>query len=139
MPSYIDELRATIEAYQGPYKDQIRWLPQLHDFLIGLYEDTRLTRSGRNLANAALAYVLLPFDVVPETSMGGYGYIDDLYLAAEVLNVLYQDSALEELLEDAWPHERLLGSVLAELLTKTAEALDEDERQEILRLSGLGE
>ncbi len=100
MNEYIDQLEAQIAAYSGPYQDQLRWLPRLHRFFIGLYDDTRLHRQARMLCNAALAYGLLPFDVVPESSMGAYGFIDDLYLAAEVLQNLQQDAALGELLDD---------------------------------------
>ena len=139
MTEYLDSLEQEIAAYTGPYQDQLRWLPKLHNYFLALYEDPRLHRQGRMLCNAAIAYILLPFDVVPETSMGTYGYIDDLYLAAEVLQSLQQDSSLAEMLDDIWPEDRPLGSVSAELVTKCSQALNEDDRREILHLCGLGD
>ena len=139
MADYIDSLQQEIADYTGPYLDQLQWLPKLHNFFLALYEDPRLHRQGRMMCNAAIAYILLPFDIIPETSMGTFGYIDDLYLAAEVLQHLQQDNSLGNLLDDIWPEERLIGSVVAELLTKCGEALDEDDRRSILQLSGLGD
>ncbi|MFH1812228.1 MAG: DUF1232 domain-containing protein [Pseudomonadota bacterium] len=137
MRDFSDLLREDIAAYDGPHLDLLRWVPVLFDLLGSLYEDTRLPRHARLLANAALAYFVLPHDLIPESGLGAYGYIDDLYLCAQVLHRLQAEPELDPLLDEHWGDERALGSVLAEILAKGRIILSDGERAELLRLTGL--
>ncbi len=138
MREFAELLREDTDGYDGLYADLIRWTPALFEFLSALAEDTRLSRDGRIWINAALAYFVLPFDVIPETGMGGYGYLDDLYLTAKVIHSLQMRPDQAELLDDHWAHDKALPVLVAELLAKGGEALGEDDCREIMRLAGLG-
>lgn len=130
-------LRAEVEGYDGLYADMIQLVPDFFGMLSSLAEDPRLPQQARVLVNAAIAYFVLPFDVVPETGLGPFGYLDDLYLCAHVTFQMLCQPDLHELLEEHWPKDQTLALVVGEVLAKCKEALPEEDRQQVLVFSGL--
>ena len=59
------------------------------------------TVTGKQKVGAAIAYFISPVDLIPEGLVGPAGYIDDVALAAYVLNSIL-NSVGPEVLEDHW-------------------------------------
>ncbi|MBN2360787.1 MAG: DUF1232 domain-containing protein [Deltaproteobacteria bacterium] len=139
MQSYCDQLRQELADYQGLYRDLVQWVPVFFDFFTALVEDERFPRAGRIAVNAVLAYFVLPFDALPESGMGGFGFLDDLYLCAHVAHQLQCDPELSDLLDEHWPHERPLAAVIGDALAQTGQALSAADRELTLFIAGLGD
>lgn len=139
MQSYSDQLREELAGYGGLYRDVLQWVPAFFDFFAALVEDERFPRAGRVTVNSVLAYFVLPFDALPESGMGGFGFLDDLYLCAHVAQQLQCDAALAELLDEHWPHERPLALVIGEALAQTTQALSGADRELTLFIAGLSD
>ncbi len=60
-------------------------VPDVFMLLVRLALDKSVPASARMLIGGALAYFVLPFDLVPEGIVGVGGYVDDLVLATAVL------------------------------------------------------
>ena len=54
--------------------------------LVRLSLDKNVPTQARMLIGGALAYFVLPFDLLPEAIVGVGGYVDDLVLATAVLS-----------------------------------------------------
>src|SRR5262249_30284845 len=75
--------------------DALLLVPDMFMLLVRLALDPEVPKATRGLIGGALAYFILPFDLLPEGLLGGVGYLDDLVLAAAVLT-----HALSPALED---------------------------------------
>ncbi|MFQ5457794.1 MAG: YkvA family protein [Myxococcota bacterium] len=76
--------------------------PDLFMLLSRLVRDSRVPAREKIKLGAALAYFIAPLDFVPEMLLGPLGYVDDVVLAAYVLEqfVNEQDPAL---IKAHWP------------------------------------
>jgi uncharacterized membrane protein YkvA (DUF1232 family) len=95
--SFYDRLREkilhTIEKREGRRgakltEGTVRALllvPDVFILLVRLALDKNVPGSTRALIGGALAYFILPIDLLPEAILGGAGYLDDLVLATAVL------------------------------------------------------
>ena len=95
--SFYDRLREkilhTIEKREGRRgakltEGTVRALllvPDVFILLVRLALDKKVPGSTRALIGGALAYFILPIDLLPEAILGGAGYLDDLVLATAVL------------------------------------------------------
>ncbi len=90
--SFYDRLRSRVEralARRGPLAAKAgRYLllvPDVFMLLARLAMDPEVPRASRALVGGALAYFLLPADLLPEAFLGIAGTVDDLVLACAVL------------------------------------------------------
>ena len=60
-------------------------VPDVFMLLVRLALDKNVPASTRALIGGALAYFILPIDLLPEALLGGAGFMDDLVLATAVL------------------------------------------------------
>lgn len=60
-------------------------VPDVFILLVRLSLDKRVPASARAMIGGALAYFILPVDLLPEAFVGGAGFLDDLVLATAVL------------------------------------------------------
>ncbi|MFV2071468.1 MAG: YkvA family protein [Thermoanaerobaculales bacterium] len=80
-----------VETRQGRgyrYADRLLLLPDFVHLMIRLGLDRRVPRELRTQAAAALAYVALPIDLMPEGLIGPLGFGDDLLLMVLVIRRL---------------------------------------------------
>ena len=80
-----------METRQGRgyrFADRLLLLPDFVHLMIRLVLDRRVPRELRTQAAAALAYVTLPFDFMPEGLIGPLGFADDLLLTVLVIRRL---------------------------------------------------
>src|SRR5688572_22781018 len=102
--------RPTATARRSAVK-LIRELPNLLKLLFRLMTDHRVSRLDRILFATAVAYVLMPADLLPDF-LGVFGFADDLYLVGLALNRLFSHAGPRILLEHWEGHPRALGYLI---------------------------
>lgn len=88
--------------------------PDLFMLLARLALDKEVPSSTRALVGGALAYFILPADLLPEVLLGVGGYTDDVVLAAAVLSQVFTED-LEPYLQKHWSGPRELRVVLQDI------------------------
>src|SRR5215210_5423117 len=92
--SFYDRLRErilhTVEKRGGKMGEgavkTLLLVPDVFILLVRLVLDKNVPGSTRAMIGGALAYFILPADLLPEMLLGGVGYLDDLVLATAVLS-----------------------------------------------------
>jgi uncharacterized membrane protein YkvA (DUF1232 family) len=93
------------------------------------------TRVPARLFNSAIAYFILPADIIAEELHGPYGYVDDIWLCAYVADVVHRQLDDEAILVENWDGEAPLIPLIQEILDKEQDLID-DERARILWYTG---
>ena len=90
---YYQRLRAQVRVWAGTDKGRShRWTeyllfaPDLFHLLWKLSADPDVPGKDKIKLAAAIAYFISPIDLIPEAIVGPIGYLDDIVLAAHVLN-----------------------------------------------------
>jgi len=87
---YYKKIRSQIgvflEEKHFPYADILLLAPDIFHLLVQMTFDRRVPREKKIKLAAALVYFISPLDFLPEAILGPIGYMDDLALAAYVLN-----------------------------------------------------
>lgn len=76
----------TEEGRDSVWVRHVLLLPDLFHLLCGLALDPDVPAKHKAAVGTALAYVVLPYDLIPEGVFGPAGFTDDVALAAYVLN-----------------------------------------------------
>ena len=119
---FYDRLRSRVLAWAARRRGKMGGMavralvtvPDVFFLLVRLSVDKEVPERHRALIGGALAYFLLPFDLIPEGLVGPAGYIDDLVLAALVLESAF-DSRLEALSRKHWSGSEDLRKTLQDL------------------------
>lgn len=127
--SFYDRLRGrvvqTAEAKGGKLSGKalkaLLLVPDVFMLLVRLALDKDVPGPTRALIGGALAYFILPADLLPEALIGGAGYLEDLVLAAAVLSQAF-GGELETYARRHWSGSEELRTVLHDL-TATANSL----------------
>lgn len=125
--SFYDGLRRRIvrAAERGhlprPATETLLVAPDVLVLLARLMLDRDVPASSRSLIGGALAYFLLPVDMLPEALLGVGGYVDDVVLASLVLAHAFGDD-LEHIAERHWSGPRALRRVVGDI-ARTGELL----------------
>jgi uncharacterized membrane protein YkvA (DUF1232 family) len=96
-------------------------VPDVFILLVRLALDKEVPRSSRALIGGAIAYFILPYDLLPEAILGPVGYLDDLVLATAVLAQAFGGD-LEPYARKHWSGKEDLRIVLRDI-TETAQSL----------------
>ncbi len=96
-------------------------VPDVFILLVRLALDKNVPGSTRALIGGALAYFILPVDLLPEALLGGAGFMEDLVLAAAVLAQAFGGD-LEPYARKHWSGSEDLRVVLQDV-TETAQSL----------------
>ncbi len=90
---FYDRVRASIHEFTerrgrgvGKTTEYLMLVPDVFMLLWRVTTDSRVAGKEKVLLGTAVAYFLLPFDLVPEAIVGPIGYLDDLVFAVYVLN-----------------------------------------------------
>jgi len=89
--------------------------PDFFHLLCKLMFDPRVPGREKKKVAAAIAYFISPVDLIPEGLVGPAGYIDDVALAAYVLNSVL-NSVGPEVLEDHWAGDSDVLSTIQEVV-----------------------
>jgi len=123
MKNFDQLLQEDIATYEGRHDDLIFQAPALYRLLTRLLDDPNLPGRLRPLLLAAIAYFILPADIIPESLEGPYGYVDDIWLCAFVADRLRQELG-DEILRN-WDGEAPLIPLIADILGHENELLGE--------------
>jgi uncharacterized membrane protein YkvA (DUF1232 family) len=90
---FYQNLRARMKAWlQGKegsshrWVEYLMWAPDLFHLLCKLSVDEQVPIRERAKLAGAIAYFISPIDLIPEGLLGPVGYVDDIAVAAYVLN-----------------------------------------------------
>lgn len=132
---FYDVLSDNLESYQGEYASFIDHGPHLFKLLTEVLNDERVDQDLRLEISAAIAYYVVPMDVIPEQVYGPYGYIDDIFITVYVIKKI-EEAFGYEFLEKHWEGTGDLETVVNECYERSLEVL-EDKTEQILRYVGL--
>ena len=118
MQSFDELLEENIAGYEGRHDDLIYQAPAFYRLLTHLLDDPRLPRKLRPLVLAAIAYFILPADIIPEELEGPYGYVDDIWLCAFVADRVRREVGSDEILVTHWDGEAPIVELVEELLAQ---------------------
>lgn len=105
--------------------DALLVVPDLFMLLVRLALDPQVPASTRGLIGGALAYFVLPFDLLPEALVGGLGFMDDVVLAAAVLTQALSPD-LEPRARRYWSGRHELREVLRDVVGAAQSLLGEN-------------
>jgi uncharacterized membrane protein YkvA (DUF1232 family) len=90
---FYDRIRNTIQRYIdskgaviGKTAGFLLLVPDVFILLWRLTSDSRVNGKDKVLLGSAVAYYVMPFDLLPEALLGPAGYLDDLVFGVYVLN-----------------------------------------------------
>jgi uncharacterized membrane protein YkvA (DUF1232 family) len=90
---FYDRIRNTIQRYVenkgkvlGKTAEFLLLVPDVFILLWRLTTDSRVNGKDKLLLGSAVAYYVMPFDLIPEAIVGPAGYLDDLVFGVYVLN-----------------------------------------------------
>ncbi len=132
---FYDVLCENLESYQGEYASFIDYGPKLFKLLTDVLDEKEIDSKHRLEISAAIAYYVVPMDVIPEQIYGPYGYIDDIFITVYMIKKLAENFGYA-FLEKTWDEEGSLKSVVEECYYKSREVL-EDKTEQILSYVGL--
>lgn len=132
---FFDVLSENLESYKGDYASFIDHGPTLYKLLTDVLNEKSINKDIRLEISAAIAYYVIPMDIIPEQIYGPYGYIDDIFISTYVIKKIAETLGYE-FLEKYWIGTEKLESVVDECFERSNEVLD-DKTDEILRYVGL--
>ncbi len=138
MKKFYDELKKDIAKYEGRHDDFIYLAPEWYRLMTNLLDDARLPARLRPLAACAIAYFVMPADIISEELHGPYGYIDDIFLCAFVAKEIYLTVEDPDLLTENWRGEGDVLKIIDEVLGKEEEFIGHN-RERLLKYTGCRE
>lgn len=135
MPDFIEALEKQVAEYRGTWREVVALAPSYAALMLHLLNDPRMTREHRLLADAALAYLISPDDVIPEDQVGPYGYLDDIFCCAYVATRIAEELSWEAL-EEGWTGDGTARDSSERLLGREQELLGMA-GDDVLRFAGL--
>ena len=133
---FADLLREFVRGYSGAYERSVLRAPDVYDLFAQLFADERVERETRQVVNGVLAYFVAPGDAMPEDTLGPYGLLDDLFVAAHAFRRIRSELP-DEVFVRAWRADGDVDEVLAMVHTESRAAVGKKAR-EALRLAGIG-
>lgn len=128
-------LEEDVAGYKGELSDLISNAPALYRLMTRLLDDPALPRQMSQLVIAAIAYFILPEDVIPEEKYGARGYVDDLFLCAFVADQVTKETGSEEILVRNWDGKIPVVPLIKDILRREKELLG-DKKEEIMQYIG---
>jgi len=136
MKNFDQLLEEDIANYEGRHDDLIYQAPAFYRLMTCLLDDPALPANLRPLVLAAIAYFILPVDVIPEALEGPYGYIDDIWLCTWVAEQVRKETGSDEILISNWDGETGILGLIEEIVAK-GHALLENKADLVLKYIGI--
>jgi len=128
-------LEKDISGYDGKFSELISQAPPLYRMMTRLLDDRDLPRPMSPLVIAAIAYFILPEDIIPEERYGPAGYVDDIYLCAFVANEVMKESGSQDILKRNWDGDVPADRLIKEILDRERELIG-DKKDRIMQYIG---
>jgi len=100
---------------ENKWSDFLLFTPDLFHLLYKLSLDKEVPLKEKARLASAITYFILPLDLVPEALTGPAGYVDDIALAAFVLNAI-MSTTKPEIIKKYWAGSGDILEVLKEIL-----------------------
>ncbi|MEJ2052676.1 MAG: YkvA family protein [Calditrichaceae bacterium] len=100
-----------LEKKNFEYGHLLLMAPDFFHLLVKLSLDKRVPNDKKLKLGIGIAYFILPFDILPEALLGPIGYMDDLAVAAYILNDFINHGDMDILYEH-WAGD---GDILASI------------------------
>lgn len=129
------KINAWLETYAGKnnqWSEYILLAPDLFHLLTKLSIDKDVPQSKKLKLYAAIAYFISPIDLLPEAILGPIGFLDDIALAAYVLNDIINNIDPKIVLRN-WAGEKDLLSTVKTILTNSNNFLGSGLWQKLMR------
>lgn len=97
------------------YGQYLLLAPDLFHLLVKLSLDERISAAQKAKFAGAVAYFLMPLDLLPEAFLGPIGYLDDIALAAYVLNE-YINKNDSQIVRELWAGDQDILSSIKNIL-----------------------
>jgi len=113
----------TKEGANHKWAEYILLAPDIFHLLCKLAIDKEVPTKEKAMLAGAIAYFISPIDIIPEGIIGPAGYVDDIALAAFVLNSIIT-SCDKEIVLKHWAGEEDLLDLIERILTVADEMVD---------------
>jgi len=121
-------LEEEVSRYEGEFSEIIREAPAFFRLMTRLLDDRALPSQLSPLVIAAIAYFILPEDVIPEDKYGPMGFVDDIFLCAFVADMVMKEAGSEEILNRNWDGRRPAVPLVREILDREEELIGDKKR-----------
>jgi uncharacterized membrane protein YkvA (DUF1232 family) len=135
MKRFDKVLEQEVSGYNGKHSDIISKAPAFFRMMTSLMDDPGLTGQLSPLVIAAIAYFILPEDVIPEEKFGPLGFIDDIFLCAFVADRVRKATGSEDILNRNWDDQTPVVPLIEQILDGELELIG-DKKQVILDYIG---
>lgn len=135
LKGFYDTLVENLDSYNGEYASFIDCGPNLFKLLCDILEYD-INHDLRKDICGAIAYYVVPMDVIPEQVYGPYGYIDDIYLSVYVLRIVAEEYGYD-FIQKIWDKPQYIKNVMDDCENKSLEVLKDEEIKSILTYVGL--
>jgi len=98
------------------WAEYLMWAPDLFHLLCKLSIDKEVPAKEKAKLAAAIAYFISPIDLVPEAILGPVGYVDDIALAAYVLNSIIKNTG-EDIIKRHWAGDENVFVIISQILS----------------------
>ncbi|MFQ6616221.1 MAG: YkvA family protein [Fidelibacterota bacterium] len=85
---FYEDLVEKVQDYEGRRQRTIRLAPKFFKLMTNLLEDRKTPKEARSLISSAIAYFVVPRDVIPEKVFGPLALIDDVFVCLHVTKKL---------------------------------------------------
>lgn len=139
---FYDRLRAKVaravedRGTPGNVAELLLFVPDVFILLWRLAMDARVEIKNKLLLGTTVTYFIFPLDFIPEALLGPVGYMDDLVLAAFVLNRMV-NSIDKKVLREHWSGNRDLLEVIKRILQLSDQVVSTDLVKKIKRIANL--
>jgi len=128
-------LEKDISDYKGEYASIIHQAPALYRMMTRMLDDRTLPSKISPLVIAAIAYFILPEDVIPEDKFGPVGYLDDIYLCAFVAQEVAKEFGSPDILVRNWDGKVSVVDLIKEILDREQDLIG-DKKDRIMQYIG---
>lgn len=120
------KLRKRIDQYlqknNSQYAEYLLLAPDLFHLMVKLSMDERIPTDKKIKFVAVIAYFISPLDLLPEFLLGPIGYLDDIALAAYVLND-YVNQNDAHVVRELWAGDQDILSAIKNILAVADKAI----------------
>ena len=125
--NFYEQLRAKLHEWaksrdgkKSKWVEYVLVLPDLSYLLGSLVLDPEIPAKHKAKLGMVIAYIISPFDLIPEAIVGPAGYVEDLALAAYVINQLL-NHVDEKIVTRHWKGDGDLLQVIKHIIEVTDE------------------
>lgn len=137
---FIENLRKIIQNWSqspigrtNPWLSYIQLAPDLAHLMVRLSGEPDIPAAQKAKLATAIAYLIAPMDLIPETYWGALGYLDDIVMAATVIQDIL-NHVDHQTVHKHWENAADLESVITAILQSAEKMLTPEYYQKLLAL-----